>query len=321
VNPEEDEAGLFARAKTWKGPDADFAALTRSEGLDFATALLHERLLRAGANAEFLRTARRPGRGAKLDADLIGVVPGAFHREHRNTGADGARVIAIAREAGCEAEVIPTASFGTFSESARTIVDWLRAHRGRRIALVSLSKGGADVKHALRTPDAFASVAAWVSLSGIVQGTPLVEWLRRRPLRWWGVRALLWWRGHPGRTLDDLRHGPDAPLAAWPALPPHLNVVHVCGFPLRRHLSHPWAPRAYERLAPLGPNDGGAILLADALTLPGIVCPIWGADHYLTPSWDVLPLLKGIIAAALTPRQASESASQPSNAPASKSSA
>lgn len=321
MKPDEEDARLLGRASAWAEPVHDFAALSHAEGLDFATAVLHERILDVPENAAFLRAARDAGRAPAINADLIGVVPGAFHREHRNTGADGARVLAIARESGCEAELIPVGSFATLSDSTQTILHWLEAHRGRRIALVSLSKGGGDVKHALQTPDAFGNVAAWVSLSGIVQGTPLVAWLRKRPLRWWSVRLLLWWRGHPGRTLDELRHGPDALLSAWPALPPHMRVVHMCAFPLRRHLAHPWAPRAYERLAPLGPNDGGGILLADALTLPGIVCPVWGADHYLAPRWDVLPLLKGIISVALAPRHASLSASQPSAAPATRSSA
>ena len=43
--------------------------------------------------------------------------------------------------------------------------------------------------------------------------------------------------------------------------PAHVRVVHVCGFPLQRHLTHPWAARGYSRLSPLGPNDGGGILL------------------------------------------------------------
>ena len=140
--------------------------------MDFATALLHERILRVPENAEFFSTARDVQQTAKLDADLIGIVPGAFHREHRDTGADGARVLAIAREFGCEAMLISTASFGTLDENARVILDWLAAHRGRRIALVSLSKGGTDVKRALSLPGAdaaFSSVAAWVSLSGIVR--------------------------------------------------------------------------------------------------------------------------------------------------------
>jgi hypothetical protein len=182
------------------------------------------------------------------------------------------------------------------------ILDWLGTRRDRRITLVSLSKGAADVKRALAlssSSSAFANVSAWVSFSGMAQGTPLIEWLHRRPLRWWGVRVWLWWYGHDARALDELRRGANSALTAWPTLPAHLRIVHICGFPLRRHLAHAWAPRGYERLAALGPNDGGGILLADCATWPGIVCPIWGADHYLNPDWDAQPLLTGIMADAL----------------------
>ncbi len=321
-----EDAELLARATAWDGPSltaANAAAIVRELGLDFATALLHEQLVREPANVEFLGEAQRATHPPEKDI-LIGIVPGAFHREHRHTGADGARVLVMARELGVRAEVIPTRSFGTLEENARLIHQWLESRGGQRLALISLSKGGADVKYALSLPEAaeaFAKVCAWVSFSGTVQGTPLVGWLRRRPFRWWAVRLLLWWRRHSRETLEDLRHGPDTPLAVWPVLPPHLRVVHVCGFPLERHLTHPWAFRAYGRLASLGPNDGGGNLLSDALSFPGVVCPVWGADHYLSPCWDALPLLTGIAAAALTPRQASESASQPSAPPVRRSSA
>ncbi len=325
MNDSAEDARILARAGTWDGAARDalaFPEITREHGLDFATAVLYERLARVPANAEFLRDSCA---AASPSADtLIGVVPGAFYREHRNTGADGARVLAIAEKLGLPAEVIPTASFGTLAENAMAVHRWLDAKRGRRIALISLSKGGADLKRAMALPGAdvaFADVSAWVNISGIVHGTPLVDWLRQRPIRHWIVRLLLWWRGHPRMTLGDLRRGPGTVLDGWPGLPPHMCVVHVCGVPLRRHLTHPWAPRAYERLAPFGPNDGGGILLADALHFPGIVCPVWGADHYLEPPWDAAPILTGIIAAALAPRHATVSASQPSAPPARRSSA
>jgi hypothetical protein len=295
----DEDARLLARAAAWTGPESDPGELARTEGLHFATALLHDRILRTPPNGEFFLSAQKAQRPAKICADLIGVVPGAFHREHRNTGADGARALAIAAELGCQAEVIPTASFGTLDENARVILDWITARRGKRIALISLSKGGADVKRALSQPgaaDAFATISAWVSFSGIVQGTHLIEWLRRRPLRWWSVRLWLWWRGHSTSALDELHHDANR---TWPALPEDLRIAHVFGFPLERHLSHAWAPRGYARLSSLGPNDGGGILLGECTKLPGIVCPIWGADHYLMPSWDVQPLLTGIVAAAL----------------------
>jgi len=329
IPAEDDDARLLAAAAA-HAEDRSLASLTaarladlaRREGLDFATAVLYDRVQRVPANAAFRQAAQRPP--AQLSADLIGIVPGAFHRQHRNTGADGARVLAIARELGCEAAVLPTPSFGTLDENAEAILHWLTAHRGRRIALVSLSKGGADVKRALASPAApaaFADVCAWVSFSGLVQGTPLIAWLRRQPLRWWGVRLQLWWYGCDVRALEDLRHGPGTALDSWPALPEHLTVVHVLGFPCARHLAHPWAHRGYSRLAPLGPNDGGGILLADSACLPGIVCPLWGLDHYLAPEQDALSTLTGIVAAALAPRHARASAIQPSTMPAARSSA
>lgn len=324
MNLTKQDADLLARAAAWDGPNLTatrVGALTQEHGLDFATALLFWQVSRLPRNAEHLGAAQAGAWPAQHE-EIIGIVPGAFHREHRHTGADGGRVLSIARDLGMAAEVVPTHSFGTLAENAGIIHHWVASRRDSRVALVSLSKGSADVKRAFSMPgshEVFANVSAWVSISGTVQGTPLIDWLRRRTLRSWAVRLALWWRGHPRATLDDLRHGTAAPLGSWPPLPVHLRLVHICGFPLERHLVHPWAHRAFARLAPLGPNDGGGNLLSDVLDYPGIVCPVWGADHYLSPSWDTTPLLRGIIAAALAPRQASRSATQPSAPPASRS--
>lgn len=320
----EDDAQLKKHAAAWIGSE-NLCEIARTEGLDFATAVLHDHILRVPQNAEFLKSAYFAEASDDIQSHLIGIVPGAFYQTHRDTGADGARGLAIARELGCEAEVIPVKSFGTLEENAGIILNWIEAHAGRRIALISLSKGSADVKFSLASPEAhhvFANVAAWISFSGIVQGTPLVHWLRQRSIRWWGVRLLLWWGGHDVNALKQLRYAPDSPLAAWPVPPAHLRIVHVFGLPLRHHLRHRWAFRGYERLASMGPNDGGGILLADLTQLPGIVCPIWGADHYLTPSWDVTTLLQGIVTTALSlPRHASQYETHPTAAPATRSSA
>jgi hypothetical protein len=331
-----EDARLLAMAAAWWADERkEFADLTparladiaRSRGMDFATAVFHEAALRVAKNAELLSGIECVDPRQMERPDLIAVVPGAFHREHPDSGADGRRVLAIARDIGCAAAVIPVPGFGRVDDNARLISDWLNARREQRITLVSLSKGGPDVKRALARSDAeraFARVQLWVSFSGIVQGTPLIAWLRARPLRWWGVRLLLWLRRHPGGTLRDLEHEPGSPLATWPTVPEHLRIVHICGVPLRQHLQHRWAPRAYDRLAPLGPNDGGGVLLGALSNVPGIVCPIWGADHYLQPSWNATPLLRDIVVAALTPaarRQASQSASAPTTPPAIRSAA
>jgi hypothetical protein len=300
---------LFARVAAWN-PSETFAhlsveklsAIASSHGLEFATAVLHDRACRAPRHAAFrTRVFAAPKVTASL-VEIIGIVPGAFHGQHKHTGADGVRIAGIVQGLAPQIEILPVQSFGPLDENARIILDWLEARRGRRIALTSLSKGGADLKRALASPrsaEAFASVSAWVNFSGIVEGTPLVSWLRDRPLRSAALSLLMRFQGNRSAVIDELRRGPNSPLANWPKLPSHLHVVHVNGYPLERHLRHKWAPRGYARLASLGPNDGGGILLGDLPKLPGLVCPIWGADHYLQPSWDITPLLRAIVVTAL----------------------
>jgi hypothetical protein len=306
-----EEIRLLERVQEWR-PELTLSQLSipalgelsRAEGLDFATALLHDRLLQTPAQAEFNAQLEALNPDAARQVDLIGIVPGAFYRRHKHTGADGKRIIEIARQIGTPTELIPVKSFGSLTNNARIILEWLESRRSRRVLLVSLSKGSTDVKQALKLPDAtapFRNVRAWVNFSGIVQGTPLVGWLKARPFRHFGFRLLLRLQGHGPSTIDELAWGEDAPLTSWPSLPAGMRLVHVYGFPMKRHLRHQWASRAYERLATLGPNDGGGVLLGDLNRIPGIVCPIWGADHYLTPVWDALPLLRDIVLASMQP--------------------
>ncbi len=273
--------------------------------IESATALLYDRILRRGENRLFLESVLNVPEKPQMDSVVVGIVPGAFYREHKHTGADGARITTLLQELGLSTEVVPVHSFGRVEENARIINDWLLAQTASHVLLVTLSKGGADVKMALKMDGgaSWGCVRAWINLSGLVQGTPLIMWLRRQPFRMVGIRWLLWLRGQSFAAADDLRHGEEGSITEWPPLPKSLRLVHVLAFPLRRHLRHRWAFRAYRRLAPLGPNDGGGILLEDAARLPGIICPLWGLDHYLEPDWDATPLLRSIFLASLAPNK------------------
>lgn len=302
--------------------------LAEVKGLDFAAALLYDRVLRIQKNRSFFDKVSANESLNLTGSPLIGIVPGAFYLDHKKTGADGTTIVKILNSIYCRPEVVPVESFGSLSKNAAIISNWLSEHRGQRVALVSLSKGSADVKAALASPggvDAFRDVETWVSISGLARGTPLVAWLRGQLFRRLGVRLLLRLRGQRYSVVEELRHEPDGPLAVWPSIPAHLRIVHIVSFPLRRHLAHPWAGRAYERLAPLGPSDGGGFLLSDVATLPGFVFPVWGADHYLQPTWDVASLVRRIFVEAFSlpknERQANLSTTHPSNPPASKSTA
>jgi hypothetical protein len=288
-------AADFAGHLEWRSLSGPVLAdVSARHGGDFATALLYDRIRRSAEHGPLIARLEQPLPPPRPDDALLAIVPGAFHRHHAHTGADGRRLFDLAATLRLPAELVPLPSFAPLDHAAAILLDFLRARRHRQVILASLSKGGAEVKHALARPgsaDAFAHVRSWVNLSGIVCGTPLVDWIHRRPLRRLGVRALLRLRGQRYSTLRSLAHGPGTPLHGWPTLPPHLRALHIVGFPLTRHLSHPWARRAYDRLLPLGPNDGGGILLGDVTTYPGQVLPLWAADHYLRPSWDATPLL------------------------------
>lgn len=278
---------------------------SRRHGINLATALLYDRVLRIPANRDIFTAAVRDSGPSTKRLPLIGLVPGAFYQHHRHSGADGAVLAAMLTEMGCRIERVPIDSFGPLETNAEKVGAWLEQHAGEEVALVSLSKGTCDVNFALRHPKAashFRHVRAWLSISGLPLGTPLVAWLGQRPFRRCGVKILLRLRRQNYAVVEQLSHQNPALITNWEFLPGHMRVVHVVGFPLRHHLTHRWAPRAYKRLSTLGPNDGGGFLLADVNRIPGAVMPIWGADHYLRPAWDIQKLLRGIFLAVLAPK-------------------
>jgi hypothetical protein len=276
--------------------------LAERHGIDFATAWLYTQIRKSPVHGPFIeRLETQPpalGSPRSLPATLV-IVPGAFYVEFPHTGADGQLLREEAAKFGCRSELVPLPSFGSLAENARILCEWLSARPGEPILLASLSKGGADVKMALTRlegPHAFRNVFCWINLSGLLKGTPLVDWLFARRLRTLWVRLLFWLRGFNFQNIPELARGANTPLSFELRLPPHMKAIHVVGFPLVRHLSNPLARRCFRRTQHLGPNDGAGILLADVGRLPGLVYPVWGADHYLRPKGtDVREIARRIL--------------------------
>jgi hypothetical protein len=174
--------------------DCDYAALTpfklaevtRERGVDFATALLYDRIRRAEPHRALIDTVDAIDPTASLpstSARLL-IAPAAFWREYPQLGSDGAAVLAIARELGISAERIPTHSTGGVTENARILREALVKEADGSVILVSLSKGGADVRVALDDGGApLRKVRAWINVCGLVHGTPLVDQFFAGP--WW----------------------------------------------------------------------------------------------------------------------------------------
>jgi hypothetical protein len=275
--------------------------ISARDGVDAATTLLYRAVLDSPQHGWFIRKiqsltqARKPcppPPGVKLV-----IVPGAFHRENPRSGADGHVVREQARRMGWPVEMIPLASTGSVVENAHTICSWLGRQRDSRILLVSVSKGGSDLKMAMNQSGAeraFEPVAAWINLCGILEGTPMAEWL----LSWQVAAALnrLYCRilGMSVEFLGDLQRGPSRPLDFKLKLPAHIEMISVVGFPLRQHLTSGMARRCHRRLTPHGPNDG-CVILADVCALPGLIYPLWSADHYLRSGTDLDQLIGALL--------------------------
>jgi hypothetical protein len=270
--------------------------------IDAATARLYQSVLDSPVHGPFIRRIEEicarpaPSRWG-LDATLA-IVPGAFYRENPRSGADGRFLREQAERIGCPTEVIPLASTGTVRQNARILCDWLLERSERPMILASLSKGGADLKMALAEPDAeraFANVAGWINLCGILDGTPMADWLFSWKLGPVLNRLYYRLRGQELSFLHDLRYGPGRPLDFELRLPAHVRMISIVGFHLREHLTGGIARRCHRRLASLGPNDGG-LVLADVCALPGLIYPLWGADHYLQPrTTDVRALVAAVL--------------------------
>ncbi|HEX5716774.1 MAG TPA: hypothetical protein VF179_11495 [Thermoanaerobaculia bacterium] len=271
------------------------------EGIDAATERLYRSVLESPLHGPFIRRVdeicRQPAPGAWGRDAVLAIVPGASYREHLTSGADGRLVREEAERIGCATDLVPLATTGTLRQNARILCDWLAAQPVRPVILASLSKGGPDVKMALAEPDAeraFRNVAAWISLCGILDGTPMADWLLSRSPGAVLIRLYHRLRGQSTDFLRDLRYGPGSTLDFPLGLPRHIRLISIVGFPLQEHLTRRVSRRCHGRLSALGPNDGG-LILADVCALPGLLYPIWGADHYLQPKQDVRALVRAIL--------------------------
>jgi len=280
--------------------------ITRDHGIDFATALLYDRIVHDVKHRPFIERVRQLQNTPRPDrrvAATVAIIPGAFYREYPQSGADGRTILQAAANEGCHVEIIPTASTGRPADNARVICRWLESVRHDPIVLVSLSKGGADLKLALNTSGMSQSldrVKAWINIGGILRGSPMVNWNMARP--WCRVlhRSLFLFRGRDFQFALDLERRAGGPLDIPLHLPEHLQLIHVAGFPLRRHLVTRYARRWHRRLADLGPNDS-VMMLDDLLNLPGMILPIWGVDHYLHERWHVDMLVSALLRYILDP--------------------
>ena len=256
--------------------------------MDFATTLLYDRVKRSPQHSAFIgQIDQWQSSNHRITTGnlTVALVPAAFYKENPDSGADGRLIREEAIRLGLRCELIPLASTGTLAENSQTILDWLAQHRGGKIILISLCKGGADVKFALgstKGQEHFGDVLAWVNICGTLNGSPVAELLLATKPRFFLAWLYCKCRGLNLTFFREIVPASQGPLSAALELPASMRLINLVGFPLRRHLTNRFMRQCHRFVSRQGPTDGG-VLLADACHLPGVIYPVWGADHYLRP--------------------------------------
>jgi hypothetical protein len=278
--------------------------------VDFAALFFADRLLADPCNrsvndafARHLADGRRRDWSAAPYRVLF--VPGFDYVDHGHlTGADFGRPRLLARELGLDNALVEIPSTGSVERNAGVLAAAIRTHAasGKQLIIAGASSAGPAIHLALGellTPKERSPVRAWLNLAGLLQGTPIIDWVREPPQGWF----LPWVAAYKGYDWDEL-----ASMSTERSrrrfdrlrLDPAILVINYLGIPVSGSVGRVAADQ-YKVLRPLGPNDG-LTLLPDALVPGGATIVALGRDHFLAedPQIDARTVaLMGLVIAML----------------------
>lgn len=244
----------------------------------------HVATLRIRGEEEMSRVAKR------FQSYLIAFVPGYGYKEDPATGADFGRQRRIMGRAGFRTVLLETEEVGTVDDNASILATEIArlGERYNNIILVSTSKGGPEVALAigqLMTPDQLGAVKAWISIGGLLRGSPEADQALTWPTSWL-ARIVFFFQGVPIETVKSLHTEKRRRVFAQLDFPQQILLLQYVGVPLSGQIAEGVQGR-YKGLRKFGPNDG-LTLLADELIEGGIVITDIGLDHfYADPEIDL----------------------------------
>lgn len=282
--------------------------ISQTYSVDFASLFLADRLLSHECNkmlntafADYLKNDT-PIDKSSLDSYLVLFVPGWNYVENGHlTGADFAEPRKLATALGLENYLVALVSTGSVEENADVLAaEVLKYSRsGKKIILAGASSAGPVIHLTLGERldrRERGAVKAWINLGGILQGSPLIDYLQERPQVWlfelvawlkdWNKEAILSMATNPSRNrFSRLQIGSD------------ILVINYVGVPLSGQLSR-FSKGKYPLLRPEGPNDG-LTLLTDAIAPDSLTIVALGSDHFFAEDPQInaktLALMKLVI--------------------------
>ncbi len=221
---------------------------------------------------------------------LILLVPGWDYAENgHKTGADLAKPRELMNELGLESHLVEIPPTGSVEENAAYLSEQVLRHStGRKqIILAGASSAGPAIHLALGElllPDQLQQVVAWMNLGGILQGSPLIDYLQKWP-RSWLFEAVRRFKGWDKQEILSMSAANCRARFKRLTIPDHILVINYLGLSLSGGLSK-YSRDKYPILSEQGPNDG-LTLLADIIAPRSITIVAPGSDHFFNEDPDI----------------------------------
>lgn len=213
---------------------------------------------------------------------LVLLVPGWFYVSHgEETNADFRIQRKLYEHWAVPHQLVPIDENGSVEANARIVADTIRATSNKRLFVVSASKSGAEVATALGrelSPSDARSVVGWLSIVGVVRGSPLADRMLQADVCWL-ARGKLALEGFGLEGLQSMRTSSAQEEFSQLRFPAHIDIFSVVAVPLSGNVSER-GQFGYARMRELGPNDG-LTLLHDELIPGSTPLLLTGVDHFL----------------------------------------
>ncbi|MEO6166134.1 MAG: hypothetical protein ABIO46_08360 [Chitinophagales bacterium] len=231
----------------------------------------------------------------------VAFVPGLAYNDTSN-GGNFARQRRLLTSAGIANEMIVTDDWGMSDDNAAIVAARLRelSILHEKIIVVSASKGGLETALALGKilkPEETKPIKAWVSVGGVLRGSPVADTFLCWPKCWIAEIGLMT-KGKKINLLQDVSYKKREQEYKQLPFPDSIKIIHFVGAPMATMINKD-IRGLYCSIKSLGPNDG-LTPLADEVTANGIVVSEVGLDHhYRDPNIDKKTIALALVIAQI----------------------
>ncbi|HPH14215.1 MAG TPA: hypothetical protein PLC34_10495 [Burkholderiaceae bacterium] len=256
--------------------------------VDFASLFLVHQLLKDECNrqinADFQRLlSSKTAQRVDTAPYMVLFMPGWDYADIGTvTGADFAQPRKLVTALGMENHLVGLPPTGSVEDNAKVLSEAIALHArtGKHILIAGASSSGPAIHLALGekvSKDNLKSVKAWLNLGGILQGSPLVDYLQLAPQRWL-FNSVVWFKGWDPQAIQSMSAKESRPRFQRLRIDSDLLVVNYLGVPLSGQLSQ-YSRDKYPLLKSDGPNDG-LTLLTDVIAPNSLTIVALGSDHF-----------------------------------------